>query len=314
MSPDFELIQKAQSESFRAWGHDYPHPVARWNFHPEYEIHLITSSSGKMFVGDHVGPFAPGNLVIVGPNLPHNWVSDLGEGERVPGRDLVVQFSAAFVQKCLAVFPELAPMRAVLNEADHGVQFPDALGLALAPLVQELTEAKGCRRVELLIRLFGTLQTCRTRRTLTARSYRPDVKQFMSSKINRILMRVQQDLATGVSPAALADWAGISVTTLSRLFRKHTGTTFVKYVTWLRISQACELLAYSNLEITEICYRVGFNNLSNFNRQFRRLKQFTPSEFRAYHRLNAKGRGPAAPVPAPPARLLPAARQDGLAA
>ena len=73
MNPDLEIVPTHRDESFRAWVHDYPHSVAKWHFHPEYEIHLIQSSHGKMFVGDHIGDFGPGNLIVTGPNLPHNW-------------------------------------------------------------------------------------------------------------------------------------------------------------------------------------------------------------------------------------------------
>ncbi|MFX5756418.1 AraC family ligand binding domain-containing protein, partial [Acinetobacter baumannii] len=83
MSPDLELVHTRQDESFRAWVHDYPHTVAKWHFHPEYEVHVITASSGKFFVGDFIGDFGPGNLVLTGPNLPHNWVSNLGADEHV---------------------------------------------------------------------------------------------------------------------------------------------------------------------------------------------------------------------------------------
>lgn len=74
MNPDLEIVPTHRDESFRAWVHDYPHSVAKWHFHPEYEIHLIQASHGKVFVGDHIGDFGPGNLIVTGPNLPHNWV------------------------------------------------------------------------------------------------------------------------------------------------------------------------------------------------------------------------------------------------
>ena len=84
--PQFELIVGDPAASFRWHRHDYPSALARWNYHPEYEIHLIAESAGKMFVGDHIGAFGPGNLLLVGPDLPHHWVSDLEPGERVEGR------------------------------------------------------------------------------------------------------------------------------------------------------------------------------------------------------------------------------------
>jgi AraC-like DNA-binding protein len=85
----------------------------------------------------------------------------------------------------------------------------------------------------------------------------------------------------------LAELAGQSVSAFSRYFRRHTGVSFVRYVNQLRINLACQLLMSGELTITDICYQVGFNNLSNFNRQFLLLKDMSPSRWRAYQRLNA---------------------------
>ena len=93
MNPDLEVVQIRQGESFKAWAHGYPFRTVRWHFHPEYELHLVVATTGRYFVGDFIGEFEPGNLVLTGPNLPHNWVSDVPPGETVPLRGRVVQFS-----------------------------------------------------------------------------------------------------------------------------------------------------------------------------------------------------------------------------
>ena len=94
VQPDLELVAVPRDESFKVWSHGYPYRTVRWHFHPEYEIQLITSTTGKYFVGDFIGNFAPGNLVMTGPNLPHNWVSNVPHGERVDERCLILQFDA----------------------------------------------------------------------------------------------------------------------------------------------------------------------------------------------------------------------------
>ena len=75
MEPDLEVVQIRRGESFKAWSHGYPFRTVRWHFHPEYELHHVVATSGRYFVGDFIGAFEPGNLVLTGPNLPHNWVS-----------------------------------------------------------------------------------------------------------------------------------------------------------------------------------------------------------------------------------------------
>ena len=109
--------------SCAAWHHGFPTPLARWHFHDEYELHLITSTSGKAFVGDWIGPFQPGHLVLCGPRLPHNWISlDLPEGG-VAERDLVIQFPHEPIAQAAAILPELAEALPLLERARHGIEF-----------------------------------------------------------------------------------------------------------------------------------------------------------------------------------------------
>ncbi len=121
--PDFELIVSDPLASFRWHRHDYPSPLARWNYHPEYEIHMIAESTGKMFVGDHIGPFGPGNILLIGPNLPHHWVSDIRPGQLIQGRDVVLQFTGKFIEEAQTVFPEFGKMSALLEESRRGIEF-----------------------------------------------------------------------------------------------------------------------------------------------------------------------------------------------
>jgi hypothetical protein len=109
MKPDLEVVQIGRAESFKAWEHGYPFRTVRWHFHPELELHYVVSTSGRYFVGDFIGTFTPGNLVLTGPNLPHNWVSDTAPGEVVTVRNRIVQFTESFVADAARLMPELAP-------------------------------------------------------------------------------------------------------------------------------------------------------------------------------------------------------------
>ncbi|MCP1573850.1 AraC-like DNA-binding protein [Herbaspirillum rubrisubalbicans] len=290
MSPDLELVHTRQDESFRAWVHDYPHTVAKWHFHPEYEVHVITASSGKFFVGDFIGDFAPGNLVLTGPNLPHNWVSNLGAGNQVPSRDLVLQFSRAFAERVLGAIPELAPLQDLLDGAARGLQFPDALGVAITPLMQDLAQASGAKRVVWMMAVLEQLASCPQRRPLAGPGYEVHAQRHMSSTINQVLSYIAQNLGGNLRETDVAELAGMSVSSFTRFFKRHTGSTFIQYQNGLRLNEACELLMCTELSVTEVCYRVGFNNLSNFNRQFLAYKGMPPSRFRALHRLNDEAR------------------------
>lgn len=285
MKPDLEVVCVQPDESFAAWSHGYPYRTVRWHFHPEYEIQLITETTGKYFVGDYIGDFEPGNLVMSGPNLPHNWVSELPDHQPVAQRCLILQFTDSFIAGAMATFPELQPVQALLAESRSGLLFTPQAGAAARPLMQELLTARGCRRVLLFISLLELLLRDSERRRLSSPSYLPDPHSYMSSKINLALAYIGKNLSTELRESALAELIGQNVSSFSRAFSKHTGISFVQYVNLLRIKLSCEMLSNSELSITDICYQVGFNNLSNFNRQFLAHKGISPSKFRRYDGL-----------------------------
>src|SRR6195952_1599057 len=139
--PDLELVAVPTDESFKVWSHGYPYRTVRWHFHPEYEIHLITATTGKYFVGDYIGNFAPGNLVMTGSNLPHNWVSTVPAEGQVSERCLVLQFDAGFVQRAISAFPELKRVELLLDASCWGVLFTPETGAAAEPVMRELLGA-----------------------------------------------------------------------------------------------------------------------------------------------------------------------------
>ena len=287
VQPDLELVAVPRDESFKVWSHGYPYRTVRWHFHPEYEIHLITSTTGKYFVGDHIGSFTPGNLVMMGRNLPHNWVSSVQPGERVDERCLVLQFDAEFVTRAIQVFPELKRVEALLDASCWGVLFSAKTGAAAEPIMREMLGAQGIRRITLFLALFDLLVQSVAPVKLASAAYRADPTRYAETRINHVLSYIGKNLSQELRETELAELAGQSVSAFSRYFRRHTGVPFVQYVNRLRINLACQLLMSGELNITDICYQVGFNNLSNFNRQFLLLKGMSPSRWRAYQQLNA---------------------------
>ncbi len=285
--PDLELVEVPRNGSFKVWSHGYPFRTVRWHFHPEYELHLITATVGRAFVGDHIGTFAPGNLVLTGPNLPHNWISDVPAGTVVGQRCLVLQFTAAFASSITALFPEMAFLDGLLAGADRGLEFTPQTGNAAQPIMDELLTATGGRRLELLFALLGLLQADRGRHALASAGYRPmPADAFggaMNQPLNHVLAHISRNLANDLRESDLAVLSGYSRSAFCRAFQRHTGLNFVTYVNSLRIARACELLTGDGHRIVDICFEVGFNNLSNFNRQFLAQKSMSPSAFRNHH-------------------------------
>ncbi len=281
MQPDLELVHIRKGESFAAWRHGYPFRTVRWHYHPEYEIHLVVATSGTFYIGDFVGRFDPGQLIMTGPNLPQNWISEIEPEEIVPTRSLVIQFPEAFIEEASACMSEMEPVRSLLERSHRGILFDDDTSNRVRPLIERLIEAQGLTRLALFWEILDLLVKAPSPEVLASLSYELDLAGTGDSGINRALSHLRQHLTAQVDEIDLAEIVGQSPSTFSRAFKRHTGTTLVRYRNQLRIDLACQmLLADQDVKVAEVCYDVGFSNLSNFNRHFLKLKGMSPSRFR----------------------------------
>ena len=285
--PHLELVQMRQDQSFKIWSHGYPFRTVRWHFHPEYELHLVTATTGRMHVGDYIGPFGVNDLVLVGPNLPHNWISEVAPGEVVAERCLVLQFAADFIESCTALFPELRFLQPLLTDAYRGVRFPVALAERVRPLMAAMLNTQDARRLALFMEIADLLGHEASREMLASIGFQPEPSAYLSATMNTVLKHIGCNFTGDLREADLAALSRQSISAFSRSFRRHTGMVFVQYVNLLRIELACQHLCQAELSVTDICYAVGFNNLSNFNRRFLAAKGMPPSRFRALHRNGA---------------------------
>ena len=286
MQPDLELVHIRKGESFAAWKHGYPFRTVRWHYHPEYEIHLVVATSGTFYVGDHVGQFEPGQLIMTGPNLPQNWISDTRPNEIVPCRTQVIQFPESFIDQA-GVFPEMESVQRLLDRSRRGVLFDGETSRAVAPMMRKLIEARGVRRLGLFFQILDLLTTAPASQTLASLSFVLDLQRAKQSDMNRAIAHLRERLHEPLSETELARLTGQSQSAFSRSFKRHTGTTLVRYRNQLRIDLACHmLLSDPDAKVADICFDVGFSNLSNFNRHFLKLKKMSPSDFRATFAAN----------------------------
>jgi AraC-like DNA-binding protein len=272
----------------RCLSHGFPTPLARWHFHDEYELHLIVATSGKAFVGDWIGPFQPGHLVLTGPRLPHNWISmDIPEAG-VAERDLVIQFAQEPIERAAEQIPELAEVLPMLERAKHGIEF-FGLSQRAHEHWQRVKAARGIQRFGAFCEYLADLARCTDYRLLSAVQMQGADDDAQMDQINAIVSRITEHIAQPVSLADVAAELGMSESRFSRFFRRATGNNFTDFVNRVRINRACQLLMETDRYVTHICYEVGFNNVANFNRRFLEIKGMTPSEFRrqAGHRFGA---------------------------
>ncbi|WP_062203319.1 AraC family transcriptional regulator [Aureimonas sp. AU12] len=288
--PALEVVICGPRESFRWAVHDYPHHLAKWHCHPEYELHLIQSTGGRMMIGDHVGAFEPGCLVLTGPNLPHNWVSAIGPDERVRERDMLVQFTGAFAQSLCDGFPEFTDVRTLLSEAAFGIEFTGATAAFGRRKLCEIGHASGPRRLILFLELMAQLAADRReRRSLSHCAPALGLHTAASRRLERVIAFISSNYLRELSLSEAAGVCNMEATAFSRFFKHQTGHNFSFFVNQLRVQHACTLLARSERAITEICYESGYNNTANFNRQFFAVCGQTPSAYRESARAVRQG-------------------------
>jgi AraC-like DNA-binding protein len=263
----------------RCLEHGYPTPLARWHCHEEYELHMITATSGKAFIGDWIGQFEPGHVVLCGPKLPHNWISLDIPTEGIAQRDLVIQFQHDPIEQASKTIPEFSELLPLLERARHGIEF---FGLSDSSQTHwhRVKESKGARRLAAFLEFMTDLAHCTDYRMLSSVQMQGLDNVAELDQINIVVKQITENMASLLTAAQMADVIGMSETRFSRFFKRSTGHTFTDFVNQVRIHRACQLLMSSDRYVTNICYDVGFNNVANFNRRFLELKGATPTEFR----------------------------------
>lgn len=298
IAPDYEVIVCPPQESFRWFTHDYPFYLAKWNYHPEYELHLTRETSGTMMVGDYLGDFEPGALILTGPNVPHNWVSNIPPGQVVENRDMLVQFTPEFAERVAGFCPEMAAIRTLYEDAAYGVEFTGATAEAGRALLAEIGPARRAERVLLFLRLMDRLSADPAERRRLSR-LAPALRAELPRALDAAMRFMNEAHAEDIDLGAVAAKAGMTPQSFSRLFKRQTGHTFASYLVLTRVYAACALLTQTHRPVTEICFDVGFNNVANFNRQFMKICGRTPSDYRRVaHRIGAEPRLVAPNAPA----------------
>ena len=278
--PRFEQVLTAENETFLWRIDDYPWARSVWNFHPEFEIHLIRKSTGMAFIGDYIGEFSPGHLTIVGGGLPHNWVSHIRAGETINSRDLVVQFDPEKLKKASTYLPEIGALEKFFELALRGILFFGDTARVGENTLEAMGDARGLDRLNQFLQLLELLATSKTYKVLSSPGFSPDLNSSALDIMQRCTSYICEHMASDLSLLDVAKVAGMTESTFSRFFQKNSGRSFTEYLAELRIGRACRLLAETQQPVSGICYEVGYFNLSNFNRNFLKRRGMTPSRYR----------------------------------
>jgi AraC-like DNA-binding protein len=266
-------------------GHGYG---ARWHFHPEVQLTLVLKSAGYRIVGDSISPLAPGDLVLIGASLPHVWHQ---EEKRAGSRDavhaIVVRFREDFLGSHFLQSPEFEPVRRLLKRSARGLNVTGATRDTAAALMRELTELHGYPRLLKLLELLGVLAESSDLRPIASANFSPELREADTARMQRVMRFIHDRLDQPINRDEVAHCAGLSAGAFSRFFKTRTGKTLPQYVNELRVGNACTRLRDAEAKVADIALECGFENLANFNRQFRAIARMSPREYRSAFEDNA---------------------------
>ena len=253
----------------------------QWHYHPEFELTLTLNSRGQRYIGDSIASYDDGDLVLLGPNLPHTWNSAEKIDARRPHHALVMWFTETWAESITTSLAELRNVAPLLARAGRGVVFSRAAAEKARPIIEAIPERAPADRLLRLMEVLELLAADADAAPIAGTAAdRRKVASPDQGRIERVLDHIHAHYREKVSIDDLADVAALSVSGFHRLFRRHTRLTVSDYVAELRIGQACALLVNSDRPIAHVADEVGYPSLANFNRQFRAQKGKTPREFR----------------------------------
>ncbi|MGJ8743989.1 AraC family transcriptional regulator [Polaribacter sp.] len=258
-----------------------------WHFHIEFEIVYITKSHGIRFVGDNVSPFFPGDLVLVGSLLPHLWRSDPSYYDpENPDKTncvktIVTKFTEDFLGQDFFKIHEFQKINKLLEEAKFGIYFSKEVSKRLHNHIIELPKLPRTEQyIKLLDLLYQlSLVDVEDRVVLSSSDMRQSTKES-SERIDNVLRYISDNYASKIDLREISEVACLTTNSFCRFFKKTTNKSFTQFLNEIRIRNASRILIQQNSPISEVCYNVGFNSITNFNKQFKQIMGVTPKMFR----------------------------------
>jgi AraC-like DNA-binding protein len=276
-------IPKTSQESFRLQEDHETHFYDYLHQHPEVQLTLILSSEGKVIVGDFIGTFKPGDIFLIGTNLPHVFRNDRKYYEDPNVKEahsLTVFFEwQAFGEKFLSL-PELSNLNDFAKLSERGLLLQEPVKSRVAQLIKQMFKKTGMDRLIVLLKIMNILSANKTMEPLASSGVYNDFDELDGKKLADIYRFTMNEYHRKISLEEVASIAHMTTNSFCRYFKKRTRKSYVDFLTEIRIGQARKLLQRDHLSISQISLEVGFNNLSNFNRKFREVCSITPTEFR----------------------------------
>lgn len=247
--------------------------------HKNYELNFISAGSGKRIVGNNISSYVEGDLVLLGPDIPHCWDA-LPGGKDSSYECIVTHFYENIIVSDFFNIPELEKVVALLRSAGNGIWFKGPATVKVGNAIRKMVTCEGLERYIELLKVFNLLLQIEDKENLALPSALPDDVDKNQAHINKIYSYVFKNIQTGINLKEASALVFMEPGSFCRYFKKKTNQTFMDYVKNVRIGIAAKLLAETDKQITRICYECGYNNLANFNHYFKLIMKKTPSEYR----------------------------------
>jgi len=267
-----------------------PNFYSTWHYHEELELTLILKSTGTRFVGDSIQQFTAGDLVLVGENTPHVWKnSDSYYQEPLANaaEAIIIHFRKDFAGTDFFTMPEMNPIKTLINQAQGGLCFKGKVRLLVAGKIKALVDKSPFEQVLGLLEILNILANTKEYVVLSTVGFSHLYGSNRNEQINRVYAYIIENFRKEISLEKAARIAHMTPTAFCRFFKSRTRKTFTQFLNEIRISFACRLLMEGKMDVTQVCFDCGFNNLSYFNRQFKIIKNETPSSYRSKHKISA---------------------------
>lgn len=284
MSVKATLLKRGASpdHSFSASKHDFPHFLKVWHYHTELELVYTKKSEGTRFIGDNISRFQAGELVLIGSNLPHMFQNDeayFEENSELRAEAHVVHFSPAFLNTSLGEIPELRQIHLLIEKAKLGLLFTREASEKVAPLIMDLEELHDLERMLSFLKILSVLAQASGTTTIATPGFVNHFDQAGDAKLDKVYDHVMQHFQEDIKVDDVADLVSMNKSSFCRYFKKTTQKTFTEFLNEVRIGFACKVLMEKQMGILETSYYCGYNNISHFNRQFKKKVKMSPSDY-----------------------------------
>ncbi|MBE0654262.1 MAG: helix-turn-helix domain-containing protein [Bacteroidales bacterium] len=287
----YEKIDRNINHSFYVNRLRASHFFSPLHYHPEVEILLITRGSGNLLLGDSVREFQPGTLAIIGKNVPHVWLNSKEhyQDDRFFAEAIYIQFDERFAGEMFMNLTEMKTLNELLSRARRGIFFGHETSAKVQPMMKEIVDREGFGRIRLLFDILDVLSSSTDFDYMASEAFHYHYNSEDMDRIGKVYEFINQNYFNPISLKDVADIANLSKNAFCRYFKKHTGKTFLDFLTSFRLGKACKYLEGNELSVKEVCYMTGFANLSNFNRKFKEKIRMTPLQYRNFSK-NPAGR------------------------